>query len=126
LNVVDMLAMAEQVRAAYVGADLSAFAALLADDARWGGDDHPNRCRSRDDVLRTFSGWITSGVTADVVGIDIGPSGISCRIHVNWIDPSDRARGVDLFHVFLVRDGLIVEIRRYDDAKSAAKAIGSG
>jgi len=47
-------AMAEQIRSAFATKNLDAFGQLLADDARWGDDDHPNRCRSRSDVIATF------------------------------------------------------------------------
>jgi ketosteroid isomerase-like protein len=117
--------LAGRICAAYEGADLDAFGALLAEDARWGDDDHPNRCRSRADVLRTFTSWVNSGVTARVLRVDSGPHGVLCRLHVDWIDPADRARGADFFHVFMISGGLITEIRRYDDPASAAQAIGS-
>jgi len=35
-----------------------------------------------------------------------------------------RPRDHVLFHVYLVRDGRIAEIRRYDDRPSAAEAAG--
>lgn len=115
--------LADRIRAAYDGASLEAFGRLLAEDARWGDDDHPNRCRGRADVLSTFEGWLGSGVTAEVLDTRSGPSGVLCRLHVNWTDPADRPRGVEFVHVFLVHDGLITEIRRYDDMPSAAAAI---
>jgi hypothetical protein len=118
-------ALAEQISAAYRSADLTAFGSLLADDVRWGDDDHPNRCRSRGDVLRTFAGWMDSGVTADLVDVTTGPLGVACRLHVTWVDPQDRQRGVDFFHVFMVSDGLVREIRRYDDKRSAESAIAT-
>lgn len=113
----------DRIRAAYEHADLDGFAGLLADDVRWGDDDHPNKCRTRDDVLRTFSQWVGSGVTADVIGLESGPYGVACQLRVKWVDPTDKARGVRFWHVLIVRDGLIAEIRRYDDARSAREAI---
>lgn len=117
--------LAERIRAAYERADLDAFGELLADDVRWGDDDNPRRCRGRADVLRTFSQLLESGVNADVVEVDTGPSGVLCRLHVHWPEPADRSRGTDLVHVFLVRDRRVTEIRRYDDIPSAAEAIGA-
>jgi ketosteroid isomerase-like protein len=117
--------LAERISAAYSATDLAAFGDLLADDVRWGDDDHPNRCHNRDDVLRTFSSWITSGVTAKVLGVETGPDGVLCRLHVEWTDPRDRARGANFIHVFMVRDERVSEIRRYDDVKSAAEAVGA-
>jgi hypothetical protein len=120
-------ALAQQVRSAYQGADLETFGALLADNVRWGDDDHPYRCRSRDEVLRTFADWVGPGrVTADVIGVDSGPFGVLCRLHVNWVNPKDRARGTDFIHVLMTRDGLVTEIRRYDDLESATTVITTG
>lgn len=118
--------LADRIRAAYEGADLEAFGTVLAADARWGDDDHPNRCRSGADVLRTFAQWLDCGVAAEVLGVDSGPAGVFCRLHVNWIDPDDRPRGVNFTHVFMIGNGLITEIRRYNDPSSAAQAIGWG
>lgn len=117
--------LADRIRAAYQGADLDALGALLAEDARWGDDDHPNRCRSRADVLRTFRQWLDGGVTAEVTGVSSGSRGVLCCLHVTWTDPSDLHRGGDFIHVFIVRSGQIAEIRRYDDLASAAEAIGT-
>src|SRR5437763_628213 len=117
--------LAETIRAAYTQADLAQFGDLLADDVRWGDDDHPNRCRTREDVLRTFATWIGEGVTAEVIDVESGPFGVSCRLRVRWSKQADRARVVDFFHVLLIRDGLIREIRRFDDAESATRAISS-
>jgi ketosteroid isomerase-like protein len=119
-------ALADRIRAAYQSADLAGLSDLLAPDVRWGDDDHPNRCRSRDDVLRTFSGWLGKGVSADVLNTDTGSFGVAFRLHVNWTDPTDRARGFQSFHVFMLRDGQITEIRRYNDSRSARKAITRG
>lgn len=117
---------AERIRTVYAAGDLAGLGALLAVDARWGDDTHPNRCRGRDDVLRTFSGWLGQGVTAEVLGTDTGPLGVAVRLRVNWTDPTDRARGDEFFHVFMLRDGLIAEIRRYNDVRSAKRAITKG
>lgn len=116
--------MGESIRAAYERADLEAFGALLADDVTW-GENHPNQCTSRADVLRTFSGWVGAGVTATVTAIETGPGGVACQLHVAWVDPNDKKRGQDFWHVLLVRDGQINEIRRHDDARAARAAIAS-
>jgi hypothetical protein len=111
---------------AYQAADVGGLSDLLKPDVRWGDDHHPNRCRSRDDVVRTFSGWLGKGVSADVLDTETGSFGVALRLHVNWTDPNDRARGTEFFHVFMVRDEQITEIRRYNDARSAKKAITKG
>lgn len=116
--------LAARITAAYSTVDLAGFAALLADDVRWGDDGYPRACRNRDDVMRTFGELASTGVRADVVEVHTGPRGVACRLHVNWPDPADSNRGTDFFHVFMLRDGMIGEIRRYDDSASAREAIG--
>ncbi len=54
--------MAAQVRGAFESRDPKRFGALLADDARWGDDDAPNKCRSRAEVVETFQTLIDEGV----------------------------------------------------------------
>jgi ketosteroid isomerase-like protein len=115
-------ATAAQIRAAYEHADLDGFSGLLADDVRW-GENHPNECRNRDDVLRTFTGWVGAGLTASVTELDSGPQGVAVKLQVSWVDPNHKARGQSFWHVLTVRDGRITEIRRYNDAKSAHEAI---
>jgi hypothetical protein len=118
--------LADRLRAAYTRADLVALGELLAPDVRWGDDDHPNRCRSREDVLKTFAAWTNAGVTAEIDQFEAGPLGVMCRVNVLWADPEDRARDVSFFHVFMATDGLITEIRRFNDAGSARAAIQRG
>jgi hypothetical protein len=117
--------LASRITAAYSTVDLAGFAALLADDVRWGDDGHPRACRNRDDVMRMFGEFASSGVRADVVEVHTGPRGVACRLHVNWPGRADRGRGFDFFHVFMRRAGLVGEIRRYDDVDSARAAIGA-
>jgi ketosteroid isomerase-like protein len=113
---------AERIRLAYENADLTGFSELLADDVTW-GEDHPNECHNRADVLNTFTGWVGAGVTAKITETATGPSGIAVKLHVAWADPNDKPRGVQFWHVLSMRDGLITEIRRYNDARGARKAI---
>jgi ketosteroid isomerase-like protein len=40
--------------------------------------------------------------------------------------PDDRALGTEFSHVFMIRDEQITEIRRYNEARSAKKAITKG
>lgn len=117
--------IANQIRAAFSTRDVTAFGHLLADDVRWGDDAHPRRCRSRADVLATFRGLLTTGVDADITEMTTGAEGVVLRLRVHWPEPEDRRRGTAIFHAYLVRDGKISEIRRYDDRRSAFAAIGA-
>jgi len=115
--------IAEQIVSAFTTRDLTAFGALLADDARWGDDDTPNRCRSRREVVATFDRLLREGVGGEVVETRTGPRGVMCRLRVDWPSTTDDPRHETLYHVYLVRDGRITEIRRYDDPTSAVEAL---
>jgi hypothetical protein len=116
--------IAQEIDAAFATHDVAAFGALLADDVRWGDDDHPRKCRGRSDVLATFARLIAGGVDADVTETLTGRDGVMCCLRVRWPDPNDRRRGTVLYHVYLLRDGRVSEIQRYDDRPSAVAAIG--
>ncbi len=116
--------LAEQVRTALEARDLDAFGALLSDDVRWGDDDHPRRCRSRSDVLATFRRLMDEGAEADITELVAGTNGLLCGLVVKWPTPGDDPSERTLFHVYLVRNDLIVEIQTYDDRMSAALAAG--
>ena len=76
-------------------------------------------------MLNTFASLMAEGVEGDVTEMTVGSSGIACRLHVRWPDPADKGRGVDFFHVYMVRDGRVSEIRRYDDRASALAAVNT-
>src|SRR5579875_433935 len=97
--------VAARLRTAYERRDLAGLRPLLADDVRWGSDDHPNRCRNPDDVLRTFARGLNAGASADVLAVHTAPAGVAVQVRVHWPDPGDLARGEEFFHVFLLRDG---------------------
>jgi ketosteroid isomerase-like protein len=118
--------LVERVRNALSARDLDAFGTLLSDDVRWGADDLPGRCRSRADVLATFGQLMGKGVQGVITELAAGADGILCGLAVTWPTPGDHPDDRHLFHVYLVRDGRIVEIRRYDDRESAAAAAGVG
>ena len=78
---------------------------------------------SRSEVLATFSRFMARGVTADVTEVKTGTKGVLVGLRVRWPDqPTNHDRV--LFHVYLVEDGEIAEIQRYNDRRSAACAAG--
>lgn len=116
---------AEATRRAFAEADLAAVGALLADDVRWGGDDHPMRCRGRAEVLGLFEAGAALGAVAEVVSCDgvEGPLGavVVLRLRITWperppatpLTPGTRAprqRPSSLFHVHRLEAGKIAEI----------------
>ena len=116
--------LVEQVREALVTRNLDAFGSLLGDDVRWGGDQHPRACRSRADVVATFTRIIAEGAEGKVMDIAAGPRGIVCELAVTWSRGENRSDERVLYHLYLVRDGRIVEIQPYDDRTSAEVAAG--
>jgi ketosteroid isomerase-like protein len=114
----------DQLRDALASRDLEAFGALLSDDVRWGDDSHPRGCRNRSEVLKTFARALSAGVDGTVSELESGPQGILCRFDVTRPEGDLRADDLDVFHVYLVSNGQIVQILRFFDRESAANAAG--
>jgi hypothetical protein len=114
--------IAEQLGSAFATKNLDAFAELLAEDVRWGDDDNPNRCRSRSDAVATFSRLLGEGVDGEVTETIIGANGIAICLHVRWPDPGE-GRSVNLYQDYLVHDGIVTEIQRHNDRRSALAAL---
>jgi hypothetical protein len=115
--------IATRIETAFATRDLDAFGALLAEDARWGDDDAINKCRSRADVLATFNRVLDEGADGGIEHTITGPKGVLCTMRVDWPSPEHGTRSERFWHAYLVSDGQIVEIRRYDDEQSALAAI---
>jgi len=111
--------LSEQIQTAFNRRDMDTFHRLLAPDARWGDDDARNKCRSREDVIRTFKRLLAEGVRGEVERVTPGPKGVLARLRVDWPDSASEI----LFHVYVIRGDLIAEIRRFDDERSAVAAV---
>ena len=116
--------IADQIRRAYSTRDLTVLAPLLADDVTWGDPGHPRGCRSRSDVLATFSRLMSDGVDGEITELSQGSEGLLCGLAVQWPDEHQRSDDRALFHVYRLQEGLITRIERYDDRDSAAEAAG--
>jgi SnoaL-like domain len=114
--------IADQLGAAFASRDLSALGRLLAADARWGDDDHPNKCRTRAEVLSTFERLLGEGTEGEVTETVIGPRGVAVRLRVRWQNPGD-GRVVDFYQAYLVREGYVTDIQRHDNRRSTIAAI---
>ena len=114
--------LADHLQSAFAAKDLALLGQLLAPAARWGDDDHPNRCRSRADVIATLDRLLGEGVEGTVTETVIGPNGVAVLLHVEWPNPGE-GRGVNFYQSYIVADGLVTEIQRHDDRRSAVAAI---
>jgi hypothetical protein len=116
--------LARGLRDALEARNLEALGALLAPDVRWGDLGHPRTCTNRDQVLATFRAAIDAGASGRVGECVDGEHGVLCELLIDWPDPAARPDDAQVYQVYLVRDGLVSEIRRYDDRASAARAAG--
>ena len=85
--------LVERLRRAIEQHDVEAFGALLAADARWGGDDQPNRCRSRADVVGTLVRGVAAGGSAEIEELVAGDRAVLCALRVRWPYRDGRAPG---------------------------------
>lgn len=116
--------LAERLRAVFVTHDLELVGTPLADDFRWGDDEHPRRCRGRSDVLGAFSRLMGVGVVADITEMATGTSGLLCHLRVTFPKGVRGLGDHDLFQVYTVSDDRITEIQRFNDRHSAIEAAG--
>lgn len=117
--------IAAGVKAAFEARDMVTFGELLADDARWGDDDAPSKCRTRSDVIATFQRLLGEGVGGEVTETKTGPAGILCRMRIHWPSADIRERRDVVLHLYRVRNGLIVEIEPFDDQTAAEAALAA-
>ena len=115
--------VAAQIQSAFATKELDALGRLLAPDARWGDDDHLNKCRSRSDVVATFDRLLAEGVDGSVTEAVIGSNGVAVLLHFQWPNPGE-GRGVNFYQSYIVSHGVVTEIQRHDDRRSAVAALG--
>ncbi|MDX2702067.1 nuclear transport factor 2 family protein [Streptomyces sp. PA03-6a] len=119
-----LVEVAESLREALAAHDLPRLAALLDPAVRWGGEeDTETTCRNREDVLRWYEGLHAAGVRTHVGEVSAHQA-ITLATRVDWPDEDDpdEERPAELFHVFRVRNGLIYDIRGYDNRRQALDA----
>jgi ketosteroid isomerase-like protein len=116
--------LSDRVRYALTQGDLEAFGALLREDVQWGDEHHPRGCRNRAEVLATFARALSAGLKGAELEIESGTKGIFCELSVAWPANHPRSDDVNVFHVYLVKDGEIFQILRFFDRNSAALAAG--
>ncbi|MCU1489070.1 MAG: nuclear transport factor 2 family protein [Acidimicrobiaceae bacterium] len=117
--------LGETVRLALEAADLDAFAHLLAPDASWGPVDDPaSGCHTRDDVLVWYRQRRARGVRAHVDEVLTGNGSILVGLTIARPGADEVAGPERRWQVLTVRDGLVVDIRGYEDRSEAVARAG--
>ena len=118
---------AEQVKAALDSADLGAIGHLLHPDVRWGAPDDPEpSCQNRAQVLAWYRRGREHGVRARVTEVVAHGDKILVGLKVAGRAEVDEQAGDenDRWQVLTVGEGLIVDIRGFDDRSEAAVFAG--
>jgi ketosteroid isomerase-like protein len=121
-----MDALAQQVRVALEGSDLSAFRELLDPDVHWGapGARHPS-CQNRDQVLAWYRRGRESGVEARVSEVTVLEDRLLVSLAVRGSPAAEDRGGVSLrWQLLTVRGGRVVDIVGFDDRTDALTHAG--
>jgi len=118
--------IAERVSQALAAADLTAYAHLLHPDVRWGAPGDPSPpCQNRAQVLAWYQGGRDAGTRARVV--ETVAAGDKVLVGVEVIRADEGGAGQHTrWQVLTIRDGLIADIRGYDQRADAAASAGLG
>ena len=108
------------MRVALQSTDLDGFADLLAPDVKWGAPgDQTFGCQNRNQVLQWYRRSREAGMKADVSDVARHGDRILVTMRV------DRGHGPEeRWQVLTVRDGLVADIRGYEDRFDAEAAAG--
>jgi hypothetical protein len=118
--------IAERVKAALESGDLGAIAALLDPDVRWGPPDDPDGgCINRGQVLDFWRRARDAGARAAVTQVVEGPGTLLVGLKVTGMAPTEE-RGTDTerWQVLRLANGLVTDIRGFDDRAEAAARAG--
>jgi ketosteroid isomerase-like protein len=118
--------IADVVRSAFGAADLDAIRDLLHPEVRWGPPDDPDGgCANRREVLRWYRERRARGVRARVTEVIAHGDHLLVGLVVTGTEAAaDEGGEARRWQVVSVRDGLIADIRGFDDRAEAAARIG--
>ena len=118
-------AIAQQVKLALEGADLSAFSDLLDPDVHWGAPDDPSPgCQNRDQVLAWYRRGRESGVRADVTEVFVRGDRILVGLKVAGRLAGPGGGDVERWQVLTVRGGSVADIVGFDQRDDATAHAG--
>lgn len=112
----------DALRAAMAAGDPEVLRRVLSPDVRWGDDGHPRSCRGPDEVVATMRRALDLGVAARLGEVVAGPRAVLAELVVEFPGQDPLVR----YQVYDVADGLVTEIRGFDDAADARAAAGLG
>jgi hypothetical protein len=118
--------LAELIGQALAAADLNAYADLLHPDVRWGAPGDPDPpCQNRAQVLAWYRGGRDAGVRARVTETIAVGDKILVGLQVSRTE-NERGLGggVDRWQVLTLRDGMVADIRGFDNRAEATAAAG--
>jgi ketosteroid isomerase-like protein len=118
--------IAERVRAALESGDLDAIGELLDPDVRWGPPDDPDGgCVNRDQVLDFWRLSRDAGARAAVTEVVEGADTLLVGLQVTGLAPTeDRGSETVRWQVLTLANGLVTDIRGFDNRESAATRAG--
>jgi len=117
--------LAELVRVVLESADLERFAEMLDPRVTWGAPGDPSPpCRNREQVLAWYARGQADGRRARVLDITTTGDKILVTMRVTTTQPDHDAEVQDRWQVLTVADGLVTDIRGYDDGAAARTAAG--
>lgn len=122
----DLESLAGMVRTALQSPDLDSFRDLLAVDVHWGPpDDDSASCHTRADMLAWWRRAAAAGVRATVTEVVPGKDALLVGLAVTGRDAAGKAGDPDMrWQVLTVRDGLVVDVRGYEERATAAMRAG--
>jgi hypothetical protein len=120
------VAIAERVREALQTADLSAIADVLDPAVRWGAPDNmEGGCQNRKQVLDWYRRGRDRGARAAVTEVAARGDKIFVGLKVTGAPAAEELGGeAQRWQVLTVVDGLVVDIRGFDDRNEAVSHAG--
>lgn len=120
-DLAEMEQIAGQVQAALQTADLTGYRELLDPNVTWGAPDDMNPgCRNRDQVLAWYRRGRAKGVRADVFETVVRNDKILVGLSIVGDQaPSDPRSDTNRWQILTVRDGLVADIRGFEERDAA-------
>lgn len=118
--------LVERFWTAMESADVDSSSELFAPDVCWGPPGDPDSgCHNREEVLAWYRAARDLGVRAEVTEIVAGTDRLLVGLRITGSPAADdEGDKVVRWQVLSLRDGVIADIRGYDDRESAATQAG--